>query len=209
MKLVFLGPPGAGKGTQAGSVSAALKIPHISTGDMFRAAIAEKTPTGVKAKEYLDAGGLVPDSVTIAMVDERLKKPDAASGYLLDGFPRTIPQAEALDTFAAPDAVIDIEAPEELILKRLTGRRVCAQCKGVFNTNSLKDEHVCPTCGGKLIHRDDDKPETVKERLKVYYRDTAPLIDYYKKQGKLHTVDGAGELGTVDKEILKILGAKE
>ena len=197
MKLIFLGPPGAGKGTQAAGVSAHLRIPHISTGDMFRAAIANKTPTGLEAKRYIDQGQLVPDSVVIDMVRERLSESDCAGGYLLDGFPRTVEQAEALDKICAPDAVVDIDVPDERLLARLTGRRVCRKCSGTFHITKLADQNVCPVCGGEVYQRDDDKPATISNRLKVYHEQTAPLIGYYSEQGKLRRIDVAS-LATVD-----------
>lgn len=197
MKLVFLGPPGAGKGTQAAGVSAHLRIPHISTGDMFRAAIANETPTGLEAKRYIDLGQLVPDSVVIDMVRERLSESDCAGGYLLDGFPRTVEQAEALDRICAPDAVVDIDVPDERLLARLTGRRVCRKCSGTFHITKLADQNVCPVCGGEVYQRDDDKPATISNRLKVYHEQTAPLIGYYSEQGKLRRIDVAS-LATVD-----------
>ena len=197
MKLIFLGPPGAGKGTQAAGVSAHLRIPHISTGDMFRAAIANETPTGLEAKRYIDLGQLVPDSVVIDMVRERLSESDCAGGYLLDGFPRTVEQAEALDRICAPDAVVDIDVPDERLLARLTGRRVCRKCSGTFHITKLADENVCPVCGGDVYQRDDDKPSTISNRLKVYHEQTAPLIGYYSEQGKLRRIDVAS-LATVD-----------
>ena len=197
MKLIFLGPPGAGKGTQAAGVSAHLRIPHISTGDMFRAAIANETPTGLEAKRYIDLGQLVPDSVVIDMVRERLSESDCAGGYLLDGFPRTEEQAEALDGICAPDAVVDIDVPDERLLARLTGRRVCRKCSGTFHITKLADENVCPVCGGEVYQRDDDKPATISNRLKVYHEQTAPLIGYYSEQGKLRRIDVAS-LATVD-----------
>ena len=150
MKLIFLGPPGAGKGTQAAGVSAHLGVPHISTGDMFRSAIKNQTPTGVEAKRYIDAGELVPDSVTIAMVKERLSMDDCKPGYLLDGFPRTVEQTIALDEISAPDAVVDIDVPDERLLSRLTGRRICGKCQGTFHISKLTDDKVCPVCGGEL-----------------------------------------------------------
>lgn len=189
MKLIFLGPPGAGKGTQAAGVSAHLGVPHISTGDMFRSAIKNQTPTGIEAKRYLDAGELVPDSVTIAMVRERLAMDDCANGYLLDGFPRTVDQAIALDQISAPDAVVDIDVPDERLLSRLTGRRVCGKCQGTFHVSKLTDEHTCPICGGELYQRNDDKPETIATRLKAYHDSTEPLIGYYKGLGKLRIVE--------------------
>ena len=197
MKLIFLGPPGAGKGTQALGVSTNLKVPHISTGDMFRAAIKNETPTGLRAKHYMDQGQLVPDSVVIDMVRERLAMDDCKSGYLLDGFPRTVEQAKALDEISAPDAVVDIDVPDERLLARLTGRRVCKSCNGTFHISKLADETVCPVCGGEMIQRDDDKPATISNRLKVYHEQTAPLIGYYSELGKLRRIDVAS-LACVD-----------
>ena len=189
MKLIFLGPPGAGKGTQATGVSSHLRVPHISTGDMFRAAIKNETPTGLEAKRYMDAGQLVPDSVVVDMVRERLAMPACANGYLLDGFPRTVEQARALDEIATPDAVVDIEVPDERLLARLTGRRVCSKCNGTFHVSKVADEKVCPVCGGELYQRDDDKPATISNRLGVYHEQTAPLIGYYAGLGKLKRID--------------------
>lgn len=189
MKLIFLGPPGAGKGTQATGVSSHLRVPHISTGDMFRAAIKNETPTGLEAKRYMDAGQLVPDSVVVDMVRERLAMPDCANGYLLDGFPRTVEQARALDEIATPDAVVDIDVPDERLLARLTGRRVCSKCNGTFHVSKVADEKVCPVCGGELYQRDDDKPATISNRLGVYHEQTAPLIGYYAGLGKLKRID--------------------
>lgn len=189
MKLIFLGPPGAGKGTQATGVSSHLGVPHISTGDMFRAALKNHTPTGMEAKHYMDAGELVPDSVVVAMVRERLAEPDCKNGYLLDGFPRTVEQAEALEEIASPDAVVDIEVGDERLLQRLSGRRVCSTCNGTFHISTLADEHVCPVCGGSLYQREDDKPATIANRLKVYREQTEPLIGYYEGKGKLRRVD--------------------
>ena len=189
MKLVFLGPPGAGKGTQAAGVSAHLNVPHISTGDMFRSAIKNGTPTGLEAKRYIDAGQLVPDSVVIDMVRERLAMDDCVNGYLLDGFPRTVEQAEALETFCAPDAVVEIDVPDDRLMVRLTGRRVCTKCSGTFHISKIADETVCPVCGGQMIQRDDDKPATIANRLEVYRKQTAPLIGYYTELGKLRRPD--------------------
>ena len=213
MKLIFLGPPGAGKGTQASGVSAHLGVPHISTGDMFRSAIKNQTPTGLEAKRYMDAGELVPDSVVIDMVRERLAMDDCKSGYLLDGFPRTVEQAEALDQISAPDAVIEIDVPDERLLSRLTGRRVCGKCQGTFHISQLADEHACPICGGELYQRNDDQPETIATRLKAYHDQTEPLIDYYSGEGKLHvaevsrlkTVNGDSKPEEVFKTILATL----
>ena len=205
MKLIFLGPPGAGKGTQATGVSSHLRVPHISTGDMFRAAIKNQTPTGLEAKRYMDAGQLVPDSVVIAMVKERLAMEDCANGYLLDGFPRTVEQAEALEKFAAPDAVVDIEVPDEMLVDRLTGRRVCATCSGTFHISKLADEKLCPVCGGELYQRDDDKPATISNRLNVYHEQTAPLIGYYAGLGRLKRIDGNARPEDVFQNILASL----
>ena len=205
MKLIFLGPPGAGKGTQALGVSSSLNIPHISTGDMFRSAIKNETPTGLEAKRYMDAGQLVPDSVVIAMVEERLAMPDCANGYLLDGFPRTVEQAEALQGISEPDAVVNIDVPDELLMDRLTGRRVCPKCAGTFHISKLADPTVCPGCGDALIHRNDDKPETIANRLSVYHAQTAPLIGYYTDNGKIRTIPGDKKPEEVQKAILSAL----
>ena len=205
MKLIFLGPPGAGKGTQALGVSSSLNIPHISTGDMFRSAIKNETPTGLEAKRYMDAGQLVPDSVVIAMVEERLAMPDCANGYLLDGFPRTVEQAEALQGISEPDAVVNIDVPDELLMDRLTGRRVCPKCAGTFHISKLADPTVCPVCGDALIHRNDDKPETIANRLSVYHAQTAPLIGYYTDNGKIRNIVGDKKPEDVQKAILSAL----
>lgn len=205
MKLIFLGPPGAGKGTQATGVSSHLRVPHISTGDMFRSAIKNQTPTGLEAKRYMDAGQLVPDSVVIDMVKERLAMPDCENGYLLDGFPRTVEQAEALEKFAAPDAVVDIEVPDEMLVDRLTGRRVCATCSGTFHISKLADEKLCPVCGGELYQRDDDKPATISNRLNVYHEQTAPLIGYYAGLGRLKRIDGNDRPEDIFQKILSSL----
>jgi len=205
MKLIFLGPPGAGKGTQATGVSSHLRVPHISTGDMFRAAIKNETPTGLEAKRYMDAGQLVPDSVVVAMVKERLAMEDCAGGYLLDGFPRTVEQARALDEISAPDAVVDIEVPDEKLLARLTGRRVCSKCSGTFHVSKLAEENVCPVCGGELYQREDDKPATISNRLSVYHAQTSPLIGYYAGLGRLKRIDGDCRVEDVFQAILASL----
>jgi adenylate kinase len=210
MKLIFLGPPGAGKGTQAAGVSAHLGVPHISTGDMFRSAIRNQTPTGLEAKRYLDAGELVPDSVTIAMVKERLSMDDCKAGYLLDGFPRTVEQAIALDDISAPDAVVNIDVPNERLLNRLTGRRICGKCQGTFHISKLADEHACPVCGGELYQRNDDQPDTISTRLAAYHEQTEPLIGYFSGQGdakpnRLRTVNGDARPEVVFKAILATL----
>ena len=208
MKLIFLGPPGAGKGTQATGTAHYYAIPHISTGDMFRAAMKNETPVGLKAKAFIEKGGLVPDYVTIEMVDERLHQSDCAGGYLLDGFPRTIAQAEALDQIMEPDLVVNLEVPEEILLARLSGRRVCDSCKGTYAKARLADEFNCPDCGGKLIHRKDDHPETVSERMEVYRRDTEPLIEYFRAQGKLVSVNSVGASEQVGEAIIAALEGK-
>lgn len=206
MKLVFLGPPGAGKGTQASYVCEKLAIPHISTGDMLRSAIANGTPTGLQAKVFMDAGKLVPDEVLIAMVRERLSAADCANGYLLDGFPRTVAQAEALKGISAPDYAVNVDVPDEKLLARLTGRRVCAKCAGTFHVSQLNGATVCPVCGGELIQRKDDTPETITSRLNVYHTQTAPLIDFYAGEGNLITVDGDQAMDEVTKAIFTALG---
>lgn len=205
MKLIFLGPPGAGKGTQALGVSSSLNIPHISTGDMFRSAIKNETPTGLEAKRYMDAGQLVPDSVVIAMVKERLAMDDCANGYLLDGFPRTVEQAEALQSISEPDAVVNIDVPDELLMDRLTGRRVCPKCAGTFHITKLADPTICPVCGDTLVHRVDDQPATIQNRLNVYHAQTAPLIGYYTDNGKIRNIAGDKKPEDVQKAILSAL----
>ena len=205
MNLVFLGPPGAGKGTQAAVVSQALKIPHISTGDMFRKAMREGTPTGLKAKAFIDNGQLVPDSVTIEMVQERLAEADCANGYLLDGFPRNLDQAKALEGFTKLNAVVDIAVADEKLIARLSGRRVCPKCGGTYHITKLADEKVCPDCGGELIQRDDDNPATIANRLSVYHAQTSPLTEYYADKGILKQVDGALQMEEVTSAILKAL----
>ena len=205
MKLIFLGPPGAGKGTQAMGVSAYLKVPHISTGDMFRLAIKNETPVGLVAKEYIEAGKLVPCDVVISMIKERLSMDDCANGYLLDGYPRTVDQAEALDEFAAPDAVIEIEVPDEKLFDRLTGRRVCKKCSGTFHISKLDDDKVCPICGSELYQREDDKPATISNRLNVYHTQTRPLIGYYAGLGKLKRINGDNRTEDVFQAILASL----
>ena len=205
MNLVFLGPPGAGKGTQAAVVSQALNIPHISTGDMFRKAMREGTPTGLKAKAFIDNGQLVPDSVTIEMVAERLAEADCANGYLLDGFPRNLDQAKALEGFTKLTAVVDIAVEDEKLIARLSGRRVCPACNGTFHITKLSDEKVCPDCGGELIQRNDDNPATIANRLEVYHAQTSPLTEFYAAEGILKQVDGALQMEEVTSAILKAL----
>ena len=206
MNVIFLGPPGAGKGTQAVRVCERLGIPQISTGDILRRAIKKQTPTGLAAKAYIDKGELVPDSVVIDIVRERLAAKDCENGYILDGFPRTVPQAQALATFAKIDAVIDIEVSDEKLTERLSGRRVCLSCGGTYHVSRLNGSTTCEKCGAGLIQRDDDKAETVLSRLKVYHAQTAPLIDFYAEQGLLKTVDGSQPMDDCFSAILSALG---
>ena len=214
MKIVMLGAPGAGKGTQAKMIAAKYQIPHISTGDIFRANIKNGTELGKKAKSYMDQGLLVPDELTVDLVIDRLAQDDCKNGYILDGFPRTIPQAEALDAALAKlgekiDYAIDVDVPDENIVSRMSGRRACTGCGATYHIvyNPSKKGECCEVCGEKLILRDDDKPETVHKRLNVYHEQTQPLIDYYTKQSILRTVDGTQDMNDVFAEIVKILGA--
>ncbi len=193
MKLIFLGAPGAGKGTQAEVLSAKLSIPTISTGNILRAAVSAGTPLGLKVKQFMDSGALVPDDVIIDIVRERLSEPDCANGWILDGMPRTIPQAEALQAAGiVPDAVVSLEVPDELIEKRMTGRRACPKCGATYHIEAKPpvQEGKCDICGAALIIRKDDKPETVKSRLAVYHRETEPLKAFYSALGKVKEVDG-------------------
>lgn len=204
MNLVLLGAPGAGKGTQAVKLAERYGIPHISTGDIFRKNIGEMTPIGVIAKSYIDKGQLVPDEVVVELVAQRLRESDARSGYLLDGFPRTLAQARALDEIATLSTVINVDVELGALAERLTGRRVCEKCKRSFHVSTMESE-LCPDCGGRLIQRDDDKLETVNARLKVYTSSTAPLIEYYENQGKLITVDGMKSIDEVFAQISEAL----
>ena len=208
MNIIFLGPPGAGKGTQAQKICAALKIPQISTGDILRRAMKEGTETGRKAKSYIDLGQLVPDDVIIDIVKERLAMDDCKNGYILDGFPRTVPQAEALDTFATIDSVIELDVADQVLVDRLSGRRVCVKCGATYHLSMLNGKTTCDVCGEELIQRNDDKAETVLNRLEVYHAQTAPLIGYYEKKGLLHKVDGAQGLDNTFAAIMKTLGAQ-
>ena len=208
MNIIFLGPPGAGKGTQAQKICDALNIPQISTGDILRRAMKEGTETGLKAKAYIDAGQLVPDDVIIDIVKERLAMADCGNGYILDGFPRTVPQAEALDTFATIDTVIELDVADQVLVERLSGRRVCLKCGATYHLSMLNGETKCSKCGEELIQRNDDKAETVLNRLEVYHAQTAPLIGYYEKKGLLKKVDGAQGLDNTFAAIMKELGAK-
>ncbi len=189
MNLIFLGPPGAGKGTQASQLAADYGMQQISTGDLLRAAIKEKTPLGLTAKSFIDKGELVPDQVVIGMVKEYLPQVKAAGGFILDGFPRTVEQAEALATFASIDGVISLELADEIIVDRLSARRICTQCGKIHSLQDLQDKHVCPACGGDLMQRADDNEATIRHRLEVYHEQTEPLIAYYKQRGLLKTVD--------------------
>ena len=213
MKIIMLGAPGAGKGTQAKMIAAKYGIPHISTGDIFRANIKNGTELGAKAKEYMDKGLLVPDELVVDLVIDRFKEPDCEKGYVLDGFPRTIPQAEALDKALTAigesvDYAINVEVPDENIVRRMGGRRACVGCGATYHIvySPTKVEGKCDTCGGDLIIRDDDKPETVQNRLAVYHEQTQPLIDYYTKKGIIAEVDGTQDMKDVFAAIVKILG---
>lgn len=216
MKIVLLGPPGAGKGTQAKSISNRYSIPHISTGDIFRKNISENTPLGVEAKTYMDNGQLVPDEVTINMVKDRLQQNDCKNGYLLDGFPRTVLQAEALDIFLIErgesiDTALLIEVPKEFILERMTGRRVCPSCGASYHIkfNPPANDGKCDLCGSDVIQRKDDTEETVKERLEVYENQTQPLIDFYENKKQLSVVDGTQAINEVFESICNILGSEK
>lgn len=205
MNIIFLGPPGAGKGTQAQRICAALNIPQISTGDILRRAMKEGTPTGLKAKSYVEAGKLVPDDVIIDIVKDRLAQPDCQNGYIFDGFPRTVPQAEALENIAAIDAVIELDVADQVLIDRLSGRRVCLKCGATYHVNHLNGATTCAACGEPLVQRDDDKAETVLNRLTVYHSQTAPLVDYYQKKGLLKVVDGARDMDAIFASIMAAL----
>ena len=213
MKIIMLGAPGAGKGTQAMKIAEKYQIPHISTGDIFRANIKEGTELGKKAKSYMDQGQLVPDELTLELIMDRFQNPDCANGYVLDGFPRTIPQAEALTEALAKkgetiDYAINVEVPDENIINRMSGRRACLGCGATYHItfNPPVKEGICDTCGQELVLRDDDKPETVKKRLDVYHQQTQPLIDYYKNAEVLAEVDGTQPMDAVFQGIVEILG---
>lgn len=214
MKVIMLGAPGAGKGTQATKISDKYNIPHISTGDIFRENIKNCTELGKLAKSYMDAGELVPDKVVVDLVADRISKDDCENGFVLDGFPRTIPQAESLSEELAKvdmkiDYAINVDVPDEVIIERISGRRACPKCSKIYHTiyNPPKNEGVCDIDGAELIQRNDDKPETVLNRLQVYHKQTKPLIEYYSKVGCLYDIDGTKTSGEVFSDIDKILGA--
>ena len=206
MKLIFLGPPGAGKGTQAERIAERYQIAHISTGDMLRSEIRNATLLGAAAKAYLDRGELVPDSVIIDMVRDRIQREDCKNGFLLDGFPRTVVQAQALQDFTDIDFAVNIDVPFERLVARISGRRMCPDCGAAYHVSTYQAQ-TCAKCGATLYQRDDDREETVANRLKVYTEKTAPLIAYYETQGKLFTVDGDAQIDAVTEEIMKGLDA--
>jgi adenylate kinase len=213
MKIIMLGAPGAGKGTQAKQIASKYSIPHISTGDIFRANIKNGTELGKKAKEYMDQGLLVPDELTCDLVMDRIAQDDAKNGFVLDGFPRTIPQAEALDAALANageavDYAINVDVPDENIVTRMSGRRACVKCGATYHIkyNAPQQEGICDNCGSELIQREDDKPETVLNRLSVYHEQTQPLIDYYDGKGIVKNIDGTKDLNDVFADITAILG---
>ena len=213
MKIIMLGAPGAGKGTQAKMIADKYAVPHVSTGDIFRANIKEGTELGKEAKKYMDQGLLVPDELTVKILLDRVAKEDCANGYVLDGFPRTIPQAEVLDKALNElgekiDYAIDVEVPDENIVKRMSGRRACLACGATYHIEHIppKAEGICDVCGQELVLRDDDKPETVLNRLQVYHKQTQPLIEFYTAKGVMKAVDGTMDMHDVFNEIVSILG---
>jgi adenylate kinase len=213
MRLLFLGPPGAGKGTQARELAAELGVPQVATGDMLREALAQKTPLGLEAKRYMDAGALVPDEVVIGLIAERLREPDAERGFILDGFPRTIPQAEGLDRLLKDlgqglDRVVYFDVSEPELRRRLTGRRSCPRCQAIFHLVSAPPgvEGRCDRCGSELVQREDDREATVRKRLEVYARQTAPLLDYYRDRRLLVSVTGEGDITAIRRAIRDAAG---
>ena len=213
MKIIMLGAPGAGKGTQAKMLAEKYGIPHVSTGDIFRTNIKNQTELGMEAKKYIDQGLLVPDELTVKILLDRVAKDDCKNGYVLDGFPRTIPQAEVLDKAVSElnesiDFAINVDVKDENIIRRMSGRRACLKCGATYHIEHIppKQEGICDTCGSELVLRDDDKPETVKKRLEVYHEQTQPLIDYYNKKGILREVDGSQDMKDVFNAIVSILG---
>ena len=214
MKIIMLGAPGAGKGTQAKMIAEKFNIPHISTGDIFRANIKNGTELGKKAKEYMDKGQLVPDELTVEILLDRVAADDCKNGYVLDGFPRTIPQADVLDKELTKrgdkvDFAINVDVPDENIVRRMSGRRACLKCGATYHIEHIppKQEGICDKCGSELVQRDDDKPETVQNRLSVYHEQTQPLIDYYNKKNILKSVDGTKDMQEVFSDIVNILNA--
>ena len=205
MNIIFLGPPGAGKGTQAQRICDELKIPQISTGDILRRAIKEETPVGLKAKAYVESGKLVPDEILVEIIKDRLAQDDCKPGYILDGFPRTVPQAEALEKIAKIDVVVEIAVADEALVKRLSGRRVCLNCGATYHVSTLGGKTTCDKCGEPLIQRKDDNPETVQNRLNVYHSQTAPLISFYRERGLLKTFDGMQDIDVVYQSIMAAL----
>ena len=213
MKIIMLGAPGAGKGTQAIQIAEKYKIPHVSTGDLFRSNISQKTELGMEAKGYMDAGKLVPDELTVRMLLDRVAQDDCKNGYVLDGFPRNIAQAEVLEEEVSKlgdkiDFAIDIEVPDENIVKRMSGRRACLKCGNTYHIEHVppKKEGICDNCGSELVLRADDAPETVLKRLSVYHEQTQPLIDFYKKENILVTIDGTQDMNKVFADVVKVLG---
>ncbi|MBE5771538.1 MAG: adenylate kinase [Clostridiales bacterium] len=208
MNIIFLGPPGAGKGTHAQMLMNELEIPQISTGDMLRQAIKAETELGILAKGFIDRGELVPDEVVIGIVKERLAQQDCQKGYILDGFPRTVPQAEALSQFAKIDCAVNLSLADEVIIGRLSGRRVCLKCGATYHTSTLNGRTDCAACGDELVQRKDDTPETIQNRLTVYAAQTAPLIDYYQEKGMLRTVECTGTVEENHRAVRKALGVE-